>query len=114
MCCIEVVAETLGTQKDDHNEIRIDAGHENADHLAIIVTLRNTLGRGKWNSSPILDSMVALADETSLPSWYDVPTTNVRIEPGDSSIRWMGTIPHAPWTQNCSKKAAAITASVVT
>ena len=54
MCCIEVVAETLGTQKDDHNEIRIDTGHENADHLAIIVTLRNALGRGKWEFLPNL------------------------------------------------------------
>ena len=32
----------------------------------------------------------------------------MRKEPGESSIRWMGITPHAPWTQNCSKKAAAL------
>lgn len=53
-------------------------------------------------------SMVELAEDTRLPSWYDVPTTKVLKEPGDSSIRWMGMTPHAPCTQNCSKNAAAI------
>jgi hypothetical protein len=37
-------------------------------------------------------------------------TTNVLKDPGDNSMRWMGITPQAPWTQNCSKKAAAITA----
>ncbi len=53
-------------------------------------------------------SIVEEAEETRLPSWYDVPTTKVRKEPGESSMRWMGMTPHAPWTQNCSKKAAAM------
>lgn len=53
--------------------------------------------------------MVDDADEARLPSWYDVPTTKVRKDPGDSSMRWMGMTPHAPWTQNCSKNAAAVT-----
>lgn len=59
---------------------------------------------------PIVDSIVLDAEEAKFPSWYEVPTTKVRNEPGESSMRWIGMTPHAPWTQNCSKKAAAITA----
>lgn len=54
--------------------------------------------------------MVDEAEETRLPSWYAVPTTKVRNDPGLSSIKWIGITPHAPWTQNCSKKAAAMMA----
>lgn len=52
-----------------------------------------TGGRGK--RSPIRDSMVELADETKLPSWYDVPTTKVLKLPGLNSMRWMGITPQA-------------------
>lgn len=57
-----------------------------------------------------MDSIVEEAEDAKLPNWYDVPTTKVRKEPGDSSIRWIGITPQAPWTQNCSKKAAAMIA----
>jgi hypothetical protein len=35
-------------------------------------------------------------------------------DPGESSTRWMGITPQAPCTQNCSKKAAALTALELT
>ena len=32
-------------------------------------------------------SIVDEAEEIRLPSWYDVPTTKVRKDPGESSIK---------------------------
>jgi hypothetical protein len=51
---------------------------------------------GSGNLSPIVVSIVLLALLTRLPSWYAVPTTKVRKEPGLSSTKWMGTTPQAP------------------
>lgn len=51
---------------------------------------------GSGKRSPNVASIVEEALEMRFPSWYEVPTTKVRKEPGESSMRWMGMTPQAP------------------
>lgn len=70
-------------------------------------------GSGKY-FSPIADCIVDDGLAARLPSWQAVPTTKDRMAGGDSSIRWLGITPNAPWTPNWTKKALAATAGVDT
>ena len=42
-----------------------------------------------------------------LPSWYVMPGNEERKAGGESSLRWIGITPQAPWTKNCMKNPEA-------
>ena len=56
-------------------------------YSARAVNFPSIFALGNGYLSVIVDSIVEEALEAKFPSWYEVPTTNVRNEPGESSIK---------------------------
>jgi hypothetical protein len=53
-------------------------------------------------------TICADGEEIMFPSWYVKPGNEDRKAGGESSFRWIGITPQAPWTKNCMKKPDAL------